>query len=690
MSVSNSTGLKTMGMLALLSALSIQAQTPITPLVFPPHPRLDYTAKDIADWKANPARQAEIQQLVSQADAILAKGLIVPEKEGDWIFYYACPADGTTLTAESLDRHVCRTCKKVYTDERTLAAYRTLLNDQLNHDCRSLGLAYALTGDVRYAAPVSAALLKLARLYPTWTRHDRWGRRGILAVVGGRRYAQLLDEAVSAIELSKAYDLIAPAVPEADRRIVETGCLGDPVREILKYQIFAGSRNNHQTWFNAAYAVTGLAIGDETLMREGIYGRHGLLWQIKESITSDGLWYEGTLSYQRYAMMAVEETLKAAKRVGWDFSQDARLKSLWYGPIHLAYPNGQLPVFHDSDPSNLDSWKGMFGWGSDYFNDPVLGLYAGRPVAAGTSRQVLKSNDLAGIGLAILRGGTAENPICAMMDYGPHGDHHGHPDKLNIVLYALGKEQVLDPGRLSYSVPEYESWARTTVAHNTVVIDEKNQHPDTGKILFFEDKPDYSAAFALSTGAVPGVVLKRFLVLSGEVMIDVMSVESTSSRQIDWVLHGFGAITTALPMKERKGVLGKAGGYQHLSSLREGKGQEACFTFNSEEGSKPYKIYCVDSQPSVFVTGQGIGYTLSARNPFLMRRQSGRNAVFLTVHDLSGLDHELKISAKFQGGSGRTPGEQVRVTVTSGLAEARTFITDLRNDSSKRCQIAIY
>lgn len=675
-------------LMVLLVAISLRAETPPAALIFPPHPRLEYDAKDIAAWKADTSRQSEIQQIVSRANAILAKGLIVPEKEGDWVFYYACPSDGSNLIAETLERHVCPTCKKVYTDERTVAAYRTVLNDQLNHACRSLALAYALTGETRYATPVSEALLKLARLYPTWTRHDRWKRRGLLAVVGGRRYAQLLDEAVSAIELAKAYDLIASAISEKDRKAIETGCLGDPVREIFKYDVFAGSRNNHQTWFNAAYVSTGLAIGDESLMREGIYGKHGLIWQLEESVTSDGLWYEGALVYQHYAMQAIVETLNAAQRVGWDYSQNARLKSLWLGPINLAYPNGQFPVFHDSDPTNLDGWKDMFSWGYKYFKDSVLGLYAGNKGQSDAAKAELKSCDLSGAGIAVLRGGTPENPICAMMDYGPHGEHHGHPDKLNIVLYALGRELVLDPGRLTYSVPEYESWARTTVAHNTVVIDERNQKPDTGKIIYFQETPAFTAAFAVSTGAVPGVLLKRFMVLSGELLIDVVAVESKRLQQIDWVLHGYGTVDSSLPLKERKSPLGTGSGYQHLTALREGKGQDAVFTLVVKDG-KPHRVYCLDNPPAVLVTGEGIGYSLQNRNPFIMRRQSAENAVFLTVHDLSGLDRKLKIESQFSDGSGRTPSEAVSVTVTCGPSDQRTFKLDLHVEPvlAKRVQI---
>jgi hypothetical protein len=275
-----------------------------------------------------------------------------------------------------------------------------------------------------------------------------------------------------------------------------------------------------------------------------------------------------------------------------------------------------------------------------------------------------------------------------MMDYGIHGDHHGHPDKLNIVLYALGRELVFDPGRLSYSVPEYESWTRTTVAHNTVTINGRNQQPDTGKLLYFKDGPDFSAALAVSTGAVPGVVLKRFLVLSGDLLVDVFTTAGRRSDLTDWLLHGRGDPMASLPMVERKAPIGKDNGYQHLSALREGGGTNAVFTF-LPKGDKPHRVYCIESRPSTLFTGEGIGYTLRERAPFLMRRQSARNTVFLTVHDLSGLDRELKIEAEFKGGTDRSPCESVQLTVTMAPAETKRFVLDLRDEATAadRCRI---
>ncbi|HOS44337.1 MAG TPA: heparinase II/III family protein, partial [Armatimonadota bacterium] len=490
--------------------------------------------------------------------------------------------------------------------------------------------------------------------------------------------AQHLDEAFAAIRLARAYDLVATAIPDADRAIIERGALGDPVREIRRLQGFVGAKNNHQTWFNAAYAAVSVAIGDEALIRDSVDGPAGLRWQLTASVTDDGLWYEGTMAYQRYTMQAIMEHLDALKRVGITLADDVRLKSLWTGPLNLAYPNGQFPVINDSDPASLDGWKDVFRWGYGYFGDPLLALYAGIP-ADGARKPELKSVNLAGLGIAVLRGGTPENPICAMLDYGQHGDHHGHPDKLNIVVYAQGREWLLDPGRLTYSVPEYESWARTTVAHNTVVINGANQQPDTGRLLHFETTPGYAAAFAISTGAYPGYTLKRFLILADDLLFDIFAVEGKKSAQIDWFIHGRGAITSPVALTERRARLGEKAGYQHLTHLREGQGEKWLpFTFTPPNG-RPYRAYCL-TDDTTLVTGEGLGYQLTDTVPFLLRRQRGKRASFVTVYDLSGGARELAISSAIAGAAGAGRGNWTHWKIRLPDDTAYQFSVDLGED----------
>ncbi|MHC4886336.1 MAG: heparinase II/III domain-containing protein, partial [Planctomycetota bacterium] len=537
----------------------------------------------------------------------------------------------------SLTEHYCPSTKTWHNDERTVAAYRTVLSNRLNKNCMTLAQAYALTGEDRFAQPVRTALLKLVRIYPTLQRHDRWGRTGLLAVVGGRRYCQNLSEGIGAIELAKAYDLMcnAPCMSDTDRRSIERDFLGATAREILRYGVFSGSRNNHRTWFNATFMVVGLAIGDAKLIQESLTGSAGLHQQIRNSITDDGLWFEGTNAYHFYALQAIIEHLEAAKRIGVNLSENERLKRMWLGPASLTYPDGSIPVINDSDPANLKRYKKFFKWGHDYFKDPALAELAGLSAATRNKAGGLKSTALRAAGLVMLRRGRGENASCVVLDYGIHGGGHGHPDKLNMNLYALGREIILDPGRISYRVPEYKSWARTTIAHNTVVVGGQNQNADNGRLLFFKETPAYAAALAESRGAYRGRTLKRFLVLTDTILVDVFVVAGKHKATLDWIVHPRGDLQTLVSFNEHKTALGTRDGYGHLLELQKGT-EKPHNQFRVTKGKKTLWIHTLNEPGDELYTGMGIGYHRKDQVPFLLRRRSAATTVFLTLYDLTG------------------------------------------------------
>ncbi len=594
--------------------------TQVSAIEFSAHPRMA---------GPNTADSNEVARILAQGDELLKKDLYVPEKEGQWIFYYNCTNDNTRLKAETPEKHVCPTCKTVYTDERTLAAYRAFQNYMLEHDCEHLADAYYVSRDEKYARHLRKALLEIARIYPTLQRHDKEGRTGDQSHTGGRRFAQSLDDAIDALTLARAYDAVAGAscFTDEDRKQIEDGFLKPCAREVDKYAGPFFSHSNHQTWFNACFVTVGVATGDEDLIKLGIHGEHGLMWQLENSVTDDGLWYEGSMAYHYYALSALEKTLEAARAVGLDFTNNKRLKSLWFGPAHLAYPNGKIPVFNDSDPTTINNYTGFNKWGADYFKDPRLPDLATKPVTG--------SENLKGTGIAVLKRGSGTNAVCAMIDYGPHGGSHGHPDKLNIVLYALGDEYLLDPGRISYSVKEYHTWCRTTVAHNTLVIDGKDQQPTTGECLYFIATNNYSATICSSDGAYPGFRMTRALVLTDELLVDVFSVTGEKESQFDWFIHSHGTTTSDLNFTAITNPLGTTNGYQHLTSLAQAKGTNN-FTYSFDQGKGPVRMWITGDEDAELFRGIGIGYNLKDSVPFLMRRKRGTSTVFFTVYDLIG------------------------------------------------------
>ncbi|MCK5843125.1 MAG: heparinase II/III family protein, partial [Victivallales bacterium] len=623
---------------------SLQAAAPLLPkkLHFTQYPRIVYTPSELEKFRESRGKASVRKRIVAKGDALLKKKIDIPKnpKGGQWTFYYACPKDGSGLRALSKTKHKCPKCGKIYTNERIVAAYRTRLYGIVDSAIYNLALAYAVTGEDKYAVPVREAFLELVDLYPKLQRHDRWGRTGFMAVVGGKRYCQHLSEAVSIMKLAKAYDLCVNShvFAETDRKRIEDDFLKATVYEISKYEFFVGRSNNHQSWFNAAYANVGLAIGDRWLIDRALNGPGGLLQQLKTSVTDDGIWYEGTVSYHFYALSAIIETLKALKRLGIDLSKNKRLESLWIGPMDLTFPNGKMPAINDGDPYDIKRKKSVYKFALEYFKNPLFANLAG--VKNAKPRQ-LESKVLGDIGIAVLRRGAGKNAVCAFLDYGRHGDHHGHPDKLQLILYALKRELFLDPGRISYSVKEYNAWCRTTIAHNTVVLNETSQKPARGTLPFFENTKDYTACLAQCNTAYSGVSMKRFLLMTDTFMVDIFQVSKGrwlwgNAPTWDWLLHSRGKLTTNLPTAPRSEPLGINDGYEYLKDLKAVSGHPEFPSFDFKLKNKRFLRAFLPAETGNIFLGFGTGTRTTEKVPFILRRRKGRRQTFFTVYDFSG------------------------------------------------------
>src|SRR5262249_49789409 len=160
--------------------------------------------------------------------------------------------------------------------------------------------------------------------------------------------------------------------------------------------------------------------------------------------------------YHNYALQAMIEIVDAGRHLGLPLHQEPRFRAMIEAPLGYAYPNGQFPAINDSDPGHLDSFQTSFLWAWQTYGDPKFAhAWAGNdktklatllgPNTANQSVVETRSRNLEGVGLAVLRRGSGAGANCVMLDYGPHGGGHGHFDKLNIVMFANGREWLLDP-----------------------------------------------------------------------------------------------------------------------------------------------------------------------------------------------------------------------------------------------------
>lgn len=634
--------------------------------VFPPAPRLATTAAELAADAERPDFGARKSAAIAAAEKLLAEPPTLPEGFGSWTFYYACPDDGTDLRALSAAEHECPKCKQRYADERTVAAYRCRLHYALDRAAPALAWGYAYTKDERFAVGVRRILLHLADAYKNYpARQDRWGRSGWFAPLGGRRYVQSLDEAVGVIDLAKAYDLTrgAKCWQAGEAKRVEDDFFRLTAETLLW---FNQGINNHQSWYDAGLMAIGSVLADGALVEKVVTMSGGFRDQLAKSFGDDGLWYEGTMAYQNYALQALVQTVDAGRRLGLPLHEEPRFKLLLDSSLKVAYPDGGYPAINDSDPASFRSFAWSYEWAWRTYGDARYAQAAAwgdpkklaellGPTAKPISPLETKTLDLPDIGLVILRAGPdapdkRADQACVFLDYGPHGGGHGHYDKLAITLFAGGREWLLDPGRLSYSHKEYKTWVKHTAAHNTVVVDERNQRSTTGKLLWLTVDDAGASCAAECRTAYSGVVLRRHLRLTAKYLVDVyeVAVDAAESkkpkRQFDWLVHAQAdTIEPAAPLAPpaatvRAGTtLGRGPGYEHLTAPQTWTpAPSSRWTFVA--GEKKLPMWCLGDGAEELFTARGIGYSIDQRTPTLLRRRrDADHARFITVYDLTGL-----------------------------------------------------
>ncbi len=64
-----------------------------------------------------------------------------------------------------------------------------------------------------------------------------------------------------------------------------------------------------------------------------------------------------------------------------------------------------------------------------------------------------------------------------LLEYGPYGSGHDHPDRLHISFFGLGEELCPDAGSWGYDNPLHLTWANQSMAHNTLTVDEVRSGP---------------------------------------------------------------------------------------------------------------------------------------------------------------------------------------------------------------------
>ncbi len=642
------------------------------------HPNLILTEEGVQEMRASlgkiPLFDQSVSEVREQVDAEIESGIEVP-----------IPKD----------------LAGGYTHEQHKANFFTM---------QKAGVLFQITGEEKYAIYIRDMLLEYAKMYPTLDKHP-----AERSYARGKLFWQCLNDANWLVYTAQAYDCIYDWLDEETVAKLNSE-LFRPFADYISIENpkFFNRLHNHSTWGNAGVGMIGLVMNDEELVDRALYAfdvesesglidndggslnlqgykEGGFLAQIDHSFSPDGYYTEGPY-YQRYAMypfliFAQGLANKKPELKILEYRDGLLIKSV-YALINQTNAQGEFFPINDSQKGmSLASRELVNAVSMAYYyggNDPGLlsiikeqgrvplndsGLAAAKGIAEGKAqpypyKSIELSDGAAGDegAIGIIR---ADN-LTLVMKYAKHGMGHGHFDRLGFLLYDGYGEVIQDYGSARWVNIEHKdgggylnenhSWAKETIAHNTLVVD-KDSHFDhnvkeadktAATPYYFLPGEKVQIVSAKETNAYPNVEMHRTMAvveieeLENPLIIDLFSVQALEGTRYDLPLYYLGDIMSSNQEFETNNILqpmGEHDGYQHLWQEAQTKTNGEVFQFTWFNHKNFFTMNSVARQgDEVLLTRIGANdpHFNLRRDPGLILRRTGGNTLFASLYEMHG------------------------------------------------------
>lgn len=543
--------------------------------------RTEGEVRQLRERRHDPAFSEAWKGLVTRADDAVAQALQPVSERAGWGHGYFCPEHVVPLEfdARRPERHRCAVGGEEYTGAEFDGGWRCVLNAHVAGGLSATALAWLATGEDRYLDHVRGILRRYALLYPTLPS-------GGIHVGAGRVTGQSLEEAVWSITIAQVYDDVRSGLSVADQELIERDLLrqvGEQVQGQLLHKI-----HNIECWHLASLATIGAVLSDGGLLGVATVGEHALPAQLEEGILADGWWAEGSPGYHFYMAMSVLRAALALRAVGSDLLDRSRFRQMFYTPLTILRSDLSFPALNDgwlriAEPLGITQYVSVYEQAWGLWKDPALAAFLREVYDHGVPRDsdaaLTMGPNLAGVqgnqprpvdrvhrasGYAVL----ADDDRFLLGKFGLHGGGHGHPDKLQLDLFAFGVRLAPDAGSPAYNSPLQMPWYRQTLAHNTALIAERSQPEAEGRLLGFVDPEstglgliDMAVSWPTDPDApngrpgawlreprrvhVPeyaGASMRRVVLWKAPYFIDVVVVDAVRDQPVDLAWHHRGSL----------------------------------------------------------------------------------------------------------------------------------------------------
>lgn len=572
------------------------------------------------------------------------------------------------------------------------------------------GRLFLITQEEKYAQFVKDLLAIYAEKYLTFDFHVQKNTNPT-----GRLFHQILNEHCWLMFTSLAYSCVASVMTEEERTAVVERIF-EPMLDIftVKYAHDFDRIHNHGIWAVAAVGICGLAIGKPEYLEMSVYGQDrddtgGFLAQISQLFAPSGYYMEGPY-YHRYAIrptcVFAEVVHRHMPEVDIYNYKDKVIGNTVQAMLATAYPNGEFPALNDASRTMSITDMGVQVAVSVYskhygMDDNILGMAKIQnavwmhPCGLELSQAYDKAIADREIGIPfwpsveLNEGPTGKNGAQGfirmqdktgdvsqlVMNYGQHGMGHGNFDTLGITFFNRGQEVLREYGFCRWVnvepkfggryLDENKSYARQTIAHNAVTIDEQCQNgfdvdrADSvhGLPHFFKvEGTEINGMSAFANDHYPNTDMQRsvFMLnldeLEAPLLLDLYRIEGEGEHQYDYSHQYDGQIVRTNFDYQSFGELNTLGddfGYQHLWKVASGKVQDTALvswlrnnTYYTWLGTSSSAKQNGDNEVIFTRTGANDPSFNLRSEPAFILRSKGESTLFASVLETHGYFNE--------------------------------------------------
>ncbi|RXZ82970.1 hypothetical protein EBB07_08665 [Paenibacillaceae bacterium] len=580
-----------------------------------------------------------------------------------WMHHYFCTNCSSPLEFDKSapDRHRCGSCGTDCSGEDIQNAWHAAYRSAASQQVLNAAVWFKLYHDPAYLSFIRAVLDFYSDNLSLFQVNTPKGFEGVFSGIN-------LSDAVLLTAMIRGMEMVREHfTAEELQRYKEQFFL--PMAAFLCRT--AGGTPNISCWMRGAAGMIGLFFEEYGVCREVAEGFEGIKETLANGLLKGGFWYESSFHYHYYCAEGLTYYAVFCELYGYDFPELAdAMKRMYRYPLQYSFPTGQFPSPNDGWPNrSFADYAAQYEWirsvyDEDAFRYALALSYdkekcpleggAQRPEAGGMAR-LLFGTDWTGewnAQAASQQATVGHPPRVSRMDediyyiflqheeasvflkYGFVIAEHAHADVMNFELYVKDRFVSRDISNSGYGTDLFREWQRKSIAHNTVLVDGRNQpNRPHGQLVAFDAATNSCKVAAAEV--YPGVDYERSLQLLQDRLTDVFAVtvkqeategQSPPAHTFDWLFHCAGEIVHDLPLR-RCSPPGEAEGYQLMEEVSSCEVDGTCH-ISWELPNQRLTLTMQGCPGTTVYLFKGYEHRLDLQRWGIMARRTGDSAVF--------------------------------------------------------------